>query len=108
MFLHAIWLSSCGLRCPSDQPLRIYEQGGISACPASGNVSICSTRVAPMMAEATFGSRRNAPIKLCSLMFRELFQWLSNLLSGFSRSQVAYRLLLASPDTTPNGWASIE
>jgi uncharacterized protein YegL len=48
-----------------------------------------------------------APIKLRGLMFRELFQWLSNSLSGVSRSHVD-RLLLVSPDTTPNGWASIE
>ena len=48
------------------------------------------------------------PIKLRGLMFRELFQWLSNSLSGVSRSQVGDRLLLASPDTTLNGWASIE
>jgi uncharacterized protein YegL len=41
-------------------------------------------------------------------MFRELFQWLSNSLSGVSRSQVGDRLLLPNPDTTPKGWASIE
>ncbi len=49
-----------------------------------------------------------APIRLRGLMFRELFQWLSNSLSGVSQSQVGDRLLLPSPDTTPSGWASIE
>ena len=48
------------------------------------------------------------PIKLRGVMFRELFQWLSNSLSGVSRSQVGDKLLLPNPDTTPNGWAGIE
>ena len=62
--------------------------------------------------EADFGTLQKlsvrAPIKLRGLMFRELFQWLSNSLSGVSRSQVGDRLLLPSPDTTPKGWASVE
>ncbi len=49
-----------------------------------------------------------APIRLRGVMFRELFQWLSNSLSGVSRSQVGDRLMLPNPDTTPKGWASIE
>ncbi len=49
-----------------------------------------------------------APLKLKGLMFRELFQWLSNSLSGVSRSQVGQRLQLPAPDTSAAGWASIE
>ena len=48
-----------------------------------------------------------APLKLRGVMFRELFRWLSNSLSGVSHSQVGDRLLLPNPDTTPKGWASI-
>jgi len=49
-----------------------------------------------------------APLKLKGMMFRELFQWLSNSLSGVSRSQVGERLKLPAPDTSSAGWASIE
>jgi len=49
-----------------------------------------------------------APLKLKDLMFRELFQWLSNSLSGVSRSQVGERLQLPAPDTSAAGWARIE
>lgn len=49
-----------------------------------------------------------APIKLRGVMFRELFQWLSNSLSSVSHSQVGDQLSLPRPDTTPQGWASIE
>lgn len=48
------------------------------------------------------------PIRLRGLAFRELFQWLSNSLSGVSKSKVGEALALAAPDTTPKGWASIE
>jgi uncharacterized protein YegL len=48
------------------------------------------------------------PIKLRGLAFRELFQWLSNSLSGVSKSKVGDVLRLPPPDTTPNGWAVIE
>jgi uncharacterized protein YegL len=48
------------------------------------------------------------PIKLRGLAFRELFQWLSNSLSGVSRSQVGDVLRLPAPDTSPKGWATIE
>jgi uncharacterized protein YegL len=49
-----------------------------------------------------------APIKLRGLAFRELFQWLSNSLSGVSKSKVGDVLQLPPPDTTPKGWAVIE
>jgi hypothetical protein len=49
-----------------------------------------------------------SPIKLRGLAFRELFQWLSNSLSGVSKSKVGDVLQLAPPDTTPKGWAVIE
>jgi len=49
-----------------------------------------------------------SPIKLRGLAFRELFQWLSNSLSGVSKSAVGDVLRLPPPDTTPNGWAAIE
>jgi uncharacterized protein YegL len=49
-----------------------------------------------------------SPIKLRGLAFRELFQWLSNSLSGVSKSGVGDVLRLPPPDTTPNGWAVIE
>jgi uncharacterized protein YegL len=48
------------------------------------------------------------PIKLRGLAFRELFQWLSNSLSGVSKSKVGDVLQLPAPDTTPKGWAVIE
>ena len=48
------------------------------------------------------------PIKLRGLAFRELFQWLSNSLSGVSKSKVGDVLRLPPPDTTPKGWAVIE
>lgn len=48
------------------------------------------------------------PIKLRGLAFRELFQWLSNSLSGVSKSKVGKVLKLPAPDTTPKGWAEIE
>ena len=48
-----------------------------------------------------------APIKLRGLKFRELFMWLSNSLSGVSRSQPGDALALPAPDTTPSGWAQI-
>jgi uncharacterized protein YegL len=48
------------------------------------------------------------PIKLRGLAFRELFQWLSNSLSGVSKSKVGDALRLPPPDTTPKGWATIE
>ena len=48
-----------------------------------------------------------APIKLRGLKFRELFVWLSNSLSGVSRSQPGDALALPAPDTTPGGWAQI-
>lgn len=48
------------------------------------------------------------PIKLRGLAFRELFQWLSNSLSGVSKSKVGEALNLPAPDTTPKGWAVIE
>lgn len=48
------------------------------------------------------------PIRLRGLAFRELFQWLSNSLSGVSKSKVGEALALPAPDTTPKGWASIE
>jgi uncharacterized protein YegL len=49
-----------------------------------------------------------APIRLRGLAFRELFQWLSNSLSGVSKSKVGDALRLPPPDTTPKGWAVIE
>lgn len=49
-----------------------------------------------------------APIKLRGLAFRELFQWLSNSLSGVSKSKVGDVLRLPAPDTSPKGWAVIE
>jgi uncharacterized protein YegL len=49
-----------------------------------------------------------APLRLRGLAFRELFQWLSNSLSGVSKSKVGDVLRLPPPDTTPNGWATIE
>ena len=49
-----------------------------------------------------------SPIKLRGLAFRELFQWLSNSLSGVSRSKVGDALRLPPPDTTPKGWATID
>lgn len=49
-----------------------------------------------------------APIRLRGLAFRELFQWLSNSLSGVSKSKVGEQLALPKPDTTPKGWAVIE
>lgn len=48
------------------------------------------------------------PLKLRGLAFRELFQWLSNSLSGVSKSKVGDALALPAPDTTPKGWAVIE
>lgn len=48
------------------------------------------------------------PIKLRGLAFRELFQWLSNSLSGVSKSKVGDALALPPPDTTPKGWAVVE
>jgi uncharacterized protein YegL len=48
------------------------------------------------------------PIKLRGLAFRELFQWLSNSLSGVSKSKVGDALRLPPPDTTLKGWAAIE
>ncbi len=48
------------------------------------------------------------PIRLRGLAFRELFQWLSNSLSGVSKSKVGDALRLPPPDTTPKGWAIIE
>ena len=47
------------------------------------------------------------PIKLKGLAFRELFQWLSNSLSGVSKSTVGDVLKLPPPDATPKGWAEI-
>jgi uncharacterized protein YegL len=49
-----------------------------------------------------------APLRLKGLAFRELFQWLSNSLSGVSKSKVDDVLRLPLPDTTPTGWAVIE
>jgi uncharacterized protein YegL len=49
-----------------------------------------------------------SPIKLRGLAFRELFQWLSNSLSGVSRSKVGDALRLPPPDTTHKGWAMID
>jgi len=49
-----------------------------------------------------------APIKLRGLAFGELFQWLSNSLSGVSKSGVGDALRLPAPNTAPNGWAVIE
>ena len=48
------------------------------------------------------------PIRLRGLAFRELFQWLSNSLSGVSKSKVGEALRLPPPDTGPKGWAVIE
>ena len=48
------------------------------------------------------------PIKLRGLAFRELFQWLSNSLSGVSKSGVGDALRVPPPNTAPNGWAAIE
>jgi uncharacterized protein YegL len=48
------------------------------------------------------------PIKLRGLAFREVFQWLSNSLSGVSKSKVGDVLKLPPPDATPKGWAVIE
>lgn len=48
------------------------------------------------------------PIRLRGLAFRELFQWLSNSLSGVSKSKVGEALALPAPDTALKGWASIE
>ncbi len=49
-----------------------------------------------------------SPIRLRGLAFRELFQWLSNSLSGVSKSKVGDALRLPAPDTSPKGWAVIE
>jgi uncharacterized protein YegL len=46
------------------------------------------------------------PLKLKELRFRDLFIWLSNSLSGVSRSSVGDKVALESP-VTPQGWASV-